>query len=72
MAWLLRAGDRVRALDLLDELGPYAGRLCLTPEAAPGGGPDPSTVWRVSAGAVAATLAGRDENPRVAAMHEAL
>src|SRR5690349_19980806 len=27
VAWLLRAGDRARALGLLDEMGPYAEQL---------------------------------------------
>ncbi|MGA5303673.1 hypothetical protein ACPCHT_27365 [Nucisporomicrobium flavum] len=72
VAWLLRTGDRAAALALVDEIGPYAGRLCFTPVPDPAGGHDPELVWRADAGQVSAALAGRRENPRVAAMREAL
>jgi len=72
VAWLLRAGDRARALDLLDEIGPYAGQLCFVPLPDAAGGRDPSVVWRTSAGEVGTALAGRRENARVETMREAL
>lgn len=72
VAWLLRAGDRAGALSLLEEIGPYAGRLCFTPVPDPASGQDPAIVWRADAGEVGAALAGRRENPRVATMREAL
>lgn len=70
VAWLWRAGDRPGALAVLMEIGPYAGQLCLTP--APAAPLDPSVVWRADAGQVGRELAARRENPRVAAMREAL
>jgi hypothetical protein len=72
VAWLLRAGDRARALALLDEIDPYAGQLCFTPVPDLASEQDPSVVWRASAGEVGVALAGRRENARVEAMREAL
>jgi hypothetical protein len=72
VAWLLRAGDRARALGLLEEIGPYAGQLCFVPVPDPVREQDPSVVWRASAGAVGTALARRRENSRVEAMREAL
>ncbi|GAB7039180.1 MULTISPECIES: hypothetical protein [Catenuloplanes] len=72
VAVLLRAGDRAAALDVLDAIGPFADRLCFTPV------PDrpvlraPGVVWRTGAGEVAAQLAARTENPRIAAQRETL
>ncbi len=72
VAWLLRAGDRARALDLLEEIGPYAGKLCFVPVPDPVREQDPSVVWRANAGEVGTALARRGENTRVEAMREAL
>ncbi|SNT62471.1 hypothetical protein SAMN05421812_11490 [Asanoa hainanensis] len=73
VAWLLRAGDRARALAVLDEIGAYADRLDFAPvPAATSALRDPAVAWRQPAGAAGATLAARLENPRVAAMREAL
>jgi hypothetical protein len=72
VAWLLRAGDRARALGLLDEIGPYAGLVCFVPVPDPAREQDPTVVWRATAGEVGAALAGRRENLRVEAMREAL
>ncbi|MEV6487558.1 hypothetical protein AB0M20_02795 [Actinoplanes sp. NPDC051633] len=72
VAWLLRAGDRDRALSLLDEIGSHAGELCFTPMPDPASRQDPSVVWRASAGEVGAVLADRRENDRVETMREAL
>ena len=46
VAWLLRAGDRPGALGLLDEIGPYAGKLCFVPVPDAASEQDPSVVWR--------------------------
>jgi hypothetical protein len=72
VAWLLRAGDRVRALGLLDEISAYTGRLCFTPVPDSKAAWDLSVVWREPAGAAASTLRSRQENARVEAMREAL
>lgn len=72
VAWLLRAGDRARALGVLDEIGPYADRLCFVPAPDPAREQDPSVMWRAGAGEVGAALAGRRENARVEAMRETL
>jgi hypothetical protein len=72
VAWLLRSGDRAGALGLLDEIGPYAGRLCFVPVPDPAREQDPSVVWRTGAGEVGRALADRGENARVEAMREAL
>ncbi|MFI5843091.1 hypothetical protein ACIA8K_25610 [Catenuloplanes sp. NPDC051500] len=72
VASLLRSGDRAAALEVLEAIGPFADRLCFTPV------PDrpvvraPDVVWRTGAGEVAAQLAARVENPRIAAQRETL
>lgn len=72
VAWLARAGDRAGALVLLDEIGPYAARLCFASVPDPAAARDPSVVWREPAGRVGDTLGRRRENARVEAMREAL
>ncbi|MCO8274417.1 hypothetical protein M1L60_27845 [Actinoplanes sp. TRM 88003] len=72
MAWLLRSGDRDRALGLLEEIGPYGGQLSFSPVPADAGEQDPSVVWRADAGEVRTALAARRENSRVEAMREAM
>lgn len=72
VAWLASSGDRARALGLLDEIGPYAGRLSFAPVPDPAARRDPSVVWRAPAGAVGGALRGRRENARVETMREAL
>jgi hypothetical protein len=72
VAWLLRAGDRARALGLLDEIGAYGGQLCFAPVRDPAAGRDPSVVWREPAGQVGEALRRRRENARVETMREAL
>lgn len=72
VAWLLRAGDRARALGLLDEIGGFAGQLCFTPVPDPSAVRDLSLVWREPAGVVGDALHRRRENARVEAMREAL
>jgi hypothetical protein len=72
LAWLLRAGDRARALELLDQIGNFAGQLCFTPAPDPAAARDPSVVWREPAGAAGEAVTRRRENGRVEAMREAL
>ncbi|MGW1998120.1 hypothetical protein [Embleya sp. NPDC001921] len=72
IAWLLRAGDRLAALTLLDEIAPYTDRLRFLPR--PGDTPvsDGSAVHRESVGSLRATLGARRPKPAVEAMNEAL
>jgi len=72
VAWLLRAGDRLAALTLLDTLEPFAGRLRLAPRPADAPVPDPGIVWRETAGDARDTVARREPNARVEVMREAL
>jgi hypothetical protein len=72
VGWLLRAGDRARALGLLDEIGAYGAQLCFAPVPDPAAARDASMVWREPAGEVGAALRRRRENLRVEAMREAL
>ncbi|HEV7707849.1 MAG TPA: hypothetical protein VGP16_06610 [Asanoa sp.] len=72
VAWLLRTGDRARALALVDDIGAYADQLSFAPVPDPAAARDDSVVWREPAGAAGAALGRRRENPRVAAMREAL
>ncbi|MFG2044885.1 hypothetical protein [Dactylosporangium sp. NPDC048998] len=72
VAWLLRAGDRARALDLLDEIGPFASELCFAPVPDRAAERDWSVVWREPAAVAGEALRQRRENDRVEAMREAL
>ncbi|MFC3500198.1 hypothetical protein ACFOOK_04350 [Micromonospora krabiensis] len=72
VAWLVRAGDREAAAAVLDELRPYADRLCFGPVPHDGQTYGPDLVWRETAGEARDRLARRGPNPRVAAMREAL
>ncbi|MEU7869934.1 hypothetical protein [Dactylosporangium sp. NPDC049140] len=72
VAWLLRAGNPGAALDLLDEIAPFADRLSFAPVPDAATARDWSVVWRETAGAAGAALGRRRENERVAAMREAL
>lgn len=72
VAWLARAGDRERALGLLDEIGSYARRLSFAPVPDQAAARDPSVLWREPAGQVGDELRRRRENARVEAMREAL
>lgn len=72
VAWLLRAGDRARALGLLDEIGGYAEQLCFAPVPDAATAREASVVWREPAGQVGEALRRRRENARVEAMREAL
>ncbi|TMR33763.1 hypothetical protein [Actinomadura geliboluensis] len=72
VAWLLRAGDRTAALDVLESIGPFAGTLRFLPRPAARPPGDASLVSRETAGDVRRSLASRRPNPAVAAMNEAL
>ena len=72
IAWLLRAGDRVAALTLLDEIAPYADRLRFLPRPDDTGVSDGSVVHRESVGSLRATLGARRPKPAVETMNEAL
>jgi hypothetical protein len=72
MAWLLRAGDREAALDVLDAVSPFADRLRLAPKVAETPTLPPEFVYRITAGEAAAILRSRKPNPRVEAQREAL
>ncbi|OIV36408.1 hypothetical protein BIV57_16430 [Mangrovactinospora gilvigrisea] len=75
VAWLVRAGDRAGALELLDEIGPFADRLRFVPEggaAEADEGADPEAVHRSTAGEARGALAARRRNPRIDTLHEAL
>ncbi|MEV4251644.1 transcriptional regulator [Spirillospora sp. NPDC049652] len=73
VAWLLRDGDRTAALDVLDEIAPFADRLRFVPRRHPGRPQrDPEHVFRRSVGEVRAALLARRTPPAIDAMHEAL
>lgn len=73
VAWLVRAGDRSGALDVLDAVAPRSDRLRLTPKRTAGAAGGPADiVHRSTAGAAAAALRGRRPRPQIAAHREAL
>lgn len=72
VAWLVRAGDRVGALDLLDALSPFAENFRLAPKVADAPTSPPDHVFRITASEAADALRSRKPNPRVEAQREAL
>lgn len=72
IAWLVRAGDRSGALDLLDEVSPFAERFRLAPKASHAPTTPPDHVFRITAGEAADALRARKPHPRVEAQREAL
>lgn len=72
VAWLLRAGDRVAALDLVRELTPFAGRLRFTPRPAEVPRVESAVVHRATVGEVRDRLRRRQPNAAVETMREAL
>src|SRR2546422_317752 len=72
VAWLLRAGDRLAAVTLVDTLARFADRLQLaaTPSDAPL--PDRSVVCRETVGQVRGAVEKHAPNERIEAMREAL
>ncbi|SEG77185.1 hypothetical protein SAMN04489712_111260 [Thermomonospora echinospora] len=72
VAWLLRAGDRAGALDLLETIGPFADRLRFLPRPAETPPADASLACRETVGEVSQRLAARLPNTAIQAMNEAL
>ncbi|MCX5213598.1 hypothetical protein OG689_30750 [Kitasatospora sp. NBC_00240] len=72
VAWLVRAGDRLGALDLLDTLEPFAGQLRFTPRPAGAPAADATLTHRRTVGQVREAVAARRPHPAVEAMNEAL
>ncbi|MFD0257031.1 hypothetical protein ACFVH7_01940 [Kitasatospora indigofera] len=72
VAWLVRAGDRSAALDLLDALEPFAGLLRFTPRPAAAPAADSTLTHRRTVGEVREAVSARRRHPAVEAMNEAL
>lgn len=72
VAWLLRAGDRLGALVLLDILEPFSDRLRFLPRPAATPTEDAGVVYRRTAGEVHSAVAAHSPNEQVEAMREAL
>ncbi|HXH78853.1 hypothetical protein [Nocardioides sp.] len=72
IAWLVRAGDRAGALDLLEQVSPFAEKLRLAPKPTNAPTTPPDHVFRITAGEAADALRSRKPNPRVEAQREAL
>ena len=72
VAWLLRAGDRAAALELLEELAPFADRLRFAPRRTAVPGLPPDHVFLQSASQVRTQLADKREQPAVEAQRETL
>lgn len=84
VAWLVRAGEPDKALEVAEAIAPWAGRLRFTPAPTPDTAPadEPITavagdvtetvVWRRTAGEAKADLDSRGPNARIEAMREAL
>ncbi|WP_331766631.1 hypothetical protein [Embleya sp. NBC_00896] len=72
VAWLVAAGDRVGALELLDVLRPFADQLRFAPRPARARSADSSTAYRHTVGQVGEAVAKRRPKPAIEAMHEAL
>jgi hypothetical protein len=72
VAWLLRAGDRLGALRLLDTLEPFADLLRFVPAPSDAPASDPAIVWRETVADVRRAIDRRRPNERVEAMREAL
>lgn len=72
VAWLLRAGDRAAALELLEELAPFADRLRFAPRPSIGAGLPPDYLFLWSASQVKTRLDNKRASPPVEAQREAL
>ncbi|MGF1428398.1 hypothetical protein [Kitasatospora sp. LaBMicrA B282] len=72
VAWLVRAGDVGGALELVEELAPFADRLRFTPRPSALPAPDVTAVHRNSVGDTTDSLARRRPNDAVAVQREAL
>ncbi|WP_424641420.1 hypothetical protein [Embleya sp. AB8] len=72
VAWLAWAGERGRALELIDTLDPFADRLRFAPQPTSAPPPDPTMAHRRTVGEARADLAKRRPKPAIEAMREAL
>jgi hypothetical protein len=72
VAWLIRAGQEEAALNLVEELAPFAGRLRFTPRPTARPAPDATAVHRRTVGESGETLARRRPNRAVETQREAL
>ncbi|MFJ9739502.1 hypothetical protein [Streptomyces sp. NPDC101166] len=72
VAWLARAGETDAALDLVEELLPFAGRLRFTPAPSTRPAPDADAVHRLTVGDAADMLGRRRPSTAVETQREAL
>ncbi|MFC9281620.1 hypothetical protein [Streptomyces collinus] len=72
VAWLVRAGELDAALDLVQELAPFADRLRFGPRPADRPAPPPDAVHRSTVAAAHAALAARRPSTAVETQREAL
>ncbi|MFD8542292.1 hypothetical protein [Streptomyces sp. NPDC059649] len=72
VAWLVRSGQVVEALELVDVLEPFAGQLRFTPRPAAAPAPDASALHRRTVAEAGQALAGRRPHAAVEAQREAL
>ncbi|MCC5477121.1 hypothetical protein [Streptomyces barringtoniae] len=72
VAWLVRAGEPDAALDLVEELAPFAGRLRFSPRPADRPAPRPDAVHRSTVADASAALARRRPSTAVETQREAL
>ncbi|GAB1325724.1 hypothetical protein [Streptomyces sennicomposti] len=72
VAWLVRAGEPAAALDLVEELAPFADRLRFGPRPAGRPAPRPDAVHRSTVGDAREALAARRPSTAVETQREAL
>ncbi|MFJ3961817.1 hypothetical protein [Streptomyces sp. NPDC090036] len=72
VAWLLRAGKRGAAAELVEELRPFAGEVRFAPHPADRPVPDADAVHVRTVGEVSRTLARRSPRPGIRTQHEAI
>ncbi|MGW2847518.1 hypothetical protein [Streptomyces sp. NPDC001108] len=72
VAWLVRSGDVAGALELVEVLEPWAGRLRFTPRPSELPAPDVRALHRNTVGDAASTLSARRPNAAVETQREAL
>lgn len=72
IAWLIRAGDRAAALEVLDAISPFVDRFRFVPRRSGGAVAEPGHVRRMTAGQAEQALRARHPSARVEAQREAL
>jgi hypothetical protein len=72
VAWLIGSGDSAAALEVIEEIGPFADRLRFLPQPSDPDTTEPSMVCRQTVTETSHALAGRRANARVETMREAL